>query len=233
MRTTSLIRYWLFMLLLLTMPIQGHSAQNITMNYLSNTTPFQAVDLDTISASGQPTLVKLWASSCPQCLQELRSTEALANDPELQGIKILTLVSPGQLNELPQDEFETWFTGLKDYHQLPLALDPKGQWVQELGVRAYPSWALFNDQGDFVRLIPGSLNKAQILALKDNPQADLHASPTTPVDKAQTAQPTLRETDCAGGCSWGVEGYFERLAGAVGVLSGYSNGRTEHPTYQH
>ena len=232
MSTTSLIRYWLFMLLFLIMPIQGHTTQKITMNYLSHTTPFQAVELNTISAVGQPTLVKLWASWCPQCLQELRSTEQLANDPELQGINILTLASPGQLNELPLDEFETWFTGLKDYRQLPLLLDPKGQWVQELGIRAYPSWVLFDEQGDFVRLIPGSLNKAQILALKDNPQADLHASPTTPADKAQTAQTALREIYFAGGCFWGVEAYFERLPGVINVLSGYANGRTEHPTYQ-
>src|SRR5690625_386500 len=95
MSTTSLIRYWLFMLLFLIMPIQGHTTQKITMNYLSHTTPFQAVELNTISAVGQPTLVKLWASWCPQCLQELRSTEQLANDPELQGINILTLASPG------------------------------------------------------------------------------------------------------------------------------------------
>lgn len=232
MRTASLISHWLFLLLFFVIPTQVHAAKKFTMNYLSNTIPFQAVNVDQVVASKQPTLVKLWASWCPQCLQELGSTEALATDPELQGINILSLASPGQLNELSQDQFEAWFTGLKDYQQLPLLLDPTGQWVQELSVRAYPSWVLFDAQGKFVRLIPGSLNKQQILALKDNPDTELHASLTTPVDKAKSAQSALREIYFAGGCFWGVEAYFERLPGVINVVSGYANGRTEHPTYQ-
>ncbi|MBU0750138.1 peptide-methionine (R)-S-oxide reductase MsrB [Patescibacteria group bacterium] len=36
----------------------------------------------------------------------------------------------------------------------------------------------------------------------------------------------------AGGCFWCVEADFEKLAGVVGVVSGYSGGTTENPTYQ-
>ncbi len=232
MSTTGLLRYWLCLLMFFTLPIQGHTAQEINMNYLANTHPFQAVNLEQIKTSAKPTLVKLWASWCPQCLQELQTTEELATDPDLQGINILTLASPGQLNEFPTDKFKTWFTGLKDYQQLPVLLDPQGEWIQALNIRAYPSWVLLDAEGNFERLIPGSLNKKQILALKDNPQATLHASPTTPVDKAQQANTALREIYFAGGCFWGVEAYFERLPGVINVLSGYANGRTEHPTYE-
>src|SRR5690625_7887657 len=77
-----------------------------------------------------------------------------------------------------------------------------------------------------------SHNKKRSYAIKDNPQASLHASPTTPVDKAQQANTALREIYFAGGCFWGVEAYFERLPGVINVLSGYANGRTEHPTYE-
>src|SRR5690625_3345810 len=117
MSTTGLLRYWLCLLMCFTLPIQGHTAQEINMNYLANTHPFHAVDLEQIKTSTKPTLVKLWASWCPQCLQELQTTEELATDPDLQGINILTLASPGQLNEFPTDKFKTWFTGLKDYQQ--------------------------------------------------------------------------------------------------------------------
>lgn len=36
----------------------------------------------------------------------------------------------------------------------------------------------------------------------------------------------------AGGCFWGVEGYFSRLGGVVSAQSGYANGRTLNPSYE-
>lgn len=36
----------------------------------------------------------------------------------------------------------------------------------------------------------------------------------------------------AGGCFWGVEGYFKRLKGVVEVSSGYINGNKANPTYE-
>ncbi|QEY24334.1 bifunctional peptide-methionine (S)-S-oxide reductase MsrA/peptide-methionine (R)-S-oxide reductase MsrB [Neisseria animalis] len=36
----------------------------------------------------------------------------------------------------------------------------------------------------------------------------------------------------AGGCFWGVEAYFRRIAGVLSAVSGYANGRTENPSYE-
>jgi peptide-methionine (S)-S-oxide reductase len=36
----------------------------------------------------------------------------------------------------------------------------------------------------------------------------------------------------AGGCFWGVEGVFERLAGVTDVVSGYSGGKLRNPSYE-
>ena len=36
----------------------------------------------------------------------------------------------------------------------------------------------------------------------------------------------------AAGCFWGVEAAFLQVPGVVDVVSGYTGGRTEHPTYQ-
>lgn len=36
----------------------------------------------------------------------------------------------------------------------------------------------------------------------------------------------------AGGCFWCTEASFERINGVVDVISGYSGGNTEHPTYR-
>jgi len=36
----------------------------------------------------------------------------------------------------------------------------------------------------------------------------------------------------AGGCFWGVEGYFTRVQGVVDTQAGYANGETENPSYE-
>ena len=35
-----------------------------------------------------------------------------------------------------------------------------------------------------------------------------------------------------GGCFWCIEAVFENIEGITGVVSGYSGGTTENPTYQ-
>src|SRR6056297_809878 len=36
----------------------------------------------------------------------------------------------------------------------------------------------------------------------------------------------------AGGCFWGVEGYFKKIDGVLETQTGYANGETENPTYE-
>ena len=36
----------------------------------------------------------------------------------------------------------------------------------------------------------------------------------------------------AGGCFWGVEAYFRRVAGVRDVTAGYANGNTDKPSYE-
>ena len=42
----------------------------------------------------------------------------------------------------------------------------------------------------------------------------------------------LRSIHLAGGCFWGVEAYMARIPGVADAVSGYANGRTDHPTYE-
>ena len=37
----------------------------------------------------------------------------------------------------------------------------------------------------------------------------------------------------AGGCFWGVEGYFQRINGVVNTETGYANGKTQDTDYEH
>jgi len=49
---------------------------------------------------------------------------------------------------------------------------------------------------------------------------------------APTTSPTTETITLAGGCFWCLEAVYLRVDGVTAVESGYSNGRTSHPTYQ-
>lgn len=42
----------------------------------------------------------------------------------------------------------------------------------------------------------------------------------------------MRKLYLAGGCFWGVEAYFSRIAGVRSAVSGYANGHTANPSYE-
>ncbi len=47
-----------------------------------------------------------------------------------------------------------------------------------------------------------------------------------------TRDKELKTIYLAGGCFWGVEEYFTRIAGVYDVTAGYANGKTEAPSYE-
>lgn len=196
--------------------------------------PVESANLAVNLNKNKATLIKLWASWCPLCLSELAQTEAWAKSKAFSEVNLITIASPGVLSELPLADFNEWYGGL-DYPQLPVVLDPSGEVVKALGVKAYPSWALLDAKGNLTRVVKGSINQAQALALIENPEVDLNAykgafyqpkanQDATPID--------VRTIYLAGGCFWGVEAYFERIDGVIDAVSGYANGRTENPSYE-
>ena len=52
------------------------------------------------------------------------------------------------------------------------------------------------------------------------------------VQTMNQATATYQTATFAGGCFWCVEADFEKVAGVVEVISGYSGGRVENPTYE-
>ncbi|MDY0208230.1 MAG: peptide-methionine (S)-S-oxide reductase MsrA, partial [Pseudomonas sp.] len=182
----------------------------------------------------KPTLVKLWASWCPLCLSELGQTEEWVTDADLSAANLLTVASPGVLGEQPLAAFKDWYSGL-DYPQLPVRVDSSGELIKRLSVKVYPSWALIDQQGQLARVIKGSINKSQALALLANPEADLNDAAHIfyqPKSNQDSVPINARTIYLAGGCFWGVEAYFERIDGVLDAVSGYANGRTENPSYE-
>lgn len=212
----------------------ANAGQSILQKQIEQLADVKQTTPSPLFTGSKPTLIKLWASWCPLCLSELQETQDWSSDPDFAGANLVTIASPGILGEQKTDEFKQWYAGL-NYPQLPLRLDPSGQLIKALGVKVYPSWAVLDAQGQLARVIKGSINKSQALALLDNPAADLaaHQGSFYQPQKDQSAVPINAKTIyLAGGCFWGVEAYFERIDGVIDAVSGYANGRTDNPSYE-
>lgn len=205
----------------------------------------------------KPTLVKFWASWCPLCLGTLEETEAWRTDPKFADLNVVTVASPGHLNEKADDEFSTWYAGVQaDYPKLPVLADASGELINKLGVQVYPSWAILDKNGNLVHLVKGNMSVEQAYALAENANnnfAELKAGNAKPAN-AQALDnnnkiETIKQKDgvyyndkgkaintrsiyLAGGCFWGVEAYMERVDGVVDAISGYANGDTVNPSYE-
>ena len=189
--------------------------------------------------AGRPTLIKFWASWCPLCLSQLQETEGWAKDARFAGANLVTLASPGHLGEKKPGQFEQWYRGL-DYPALPVLIDNGGGLARALGVSVYPSWAVLDANGQLARVVKGSLNEQQALALMASPDADLGKLQTAfykpgaqsgHSNKAQAMN--TRTIYLAGGCFWGLEAYFQRVPGVIDAVSGYANGKSSaRPSYE-
>ena len=177
----------------------------------------------------KPTLVKFWASWCPLCLGTLEETEQWRTDPKFADLNVVTVASPGHLNEKADGEFNTWYAGVQaDYPKLPVLVDASGELINKLGVQVYPSWAILDKKGNLVHLVKGNMSAEQAYALAENAGndfAELKAGTAKPAN-AQTLDnnskiETIKQKDgvyyndkgkaintrsiyLAGGCFWGV-----------------------------
>ena len=189
--------------------------------------------------AGRPTLIKFWASWCPLCLSQLQETEGWAKDARFAGANLVTLASPGHLGEKKPGQFEQWYRGL-DYPALPVLIDNGGGLARALGVSVYPSWAVLDANGQLARVVKGSLNEQQALALMASPDADLGKlqtafyKPGAQSGHSKKAQAmNTRTIYLAGGCFWGLEAYFQRVPGVIDAVSGYANGKSSaRPSYE-
>ena len=76
-------------------------------------------------------------------------------------------------------------------------------------------------------LISAGLAVAALLALSLRPGGSESVAATPPGESAASGLATF-----AGGCFWCVEADFEKVPGVVAVVSGYTGGQLENPTYQ-
>lgn len=215
----------------------AEAASSPTAVALNKLQDVQGKPATTYLKAGKPTLVKFWASWCPLCLSELEQTQAWVKDSRFQKANLVTVTSPGFLNEKKQGVFQQWYRGL-NYPALPVLTDENGNIAKSLKITGYPSWAVLDKKGEVVRVIKGSISEAQALALVNNPRADIsriahhNAAASASVKNRKKSVMNTKTIYLAGGCFWGLEAYFQRIDGVVDAVSGYANGKTSNPSYE-
>ena len=91
--------------------------------------------------SKRPTLIKFWASWCPLCLSELEQTESWAQDKRFASANLITIASPGYLNEKPAADFSQWYRGL-EYPKLPVRIKGKPMNIKTIYLAGGCFWGL-------------------------------------------------------------------------------------------
>lgn len=118
---------------------------------------FSLMDLNgnTVALSdfaGEKVYVKFWASWCSICVGGLPELDQLA--AEMNGFKVITIVSPGYKGEKNTEDFKAWFE-VKDTENIVVLLDEGGEISSAYGVRGYPTSAYIGSDGVLTKILPG------------------------------------------------------------------------------
>lgn len=71
-----------------------------------------------------------------------------------------------------------------------------------------------------------------LVSCNNKKETDVKMEKNNVVDINKLGNASIKDIYLAGGCFWGVEGYFQRLGGILETEVGYANGKTEETTYQ-
>jgi peptide-methionine (S)-S-oxide reductase len=66
---------------------------------------------------------------------------------------------------------------------------------------------------------------------RSKPSAPVAAATPAAASKDQASKPALQQATFGSGCFWCTEAVFQQLKGVESVVSGYSGGAMDHPTY--
>lgn len=186
----------------------------------------------TFDPSGKATYIKFWASWCPICLSGLEGLDELS--AKEKDFEIVTIVFPGRKGEKNTEEFKKWYKSLK-YKNIKVLLDEKGETLNLVNLRVYPTSVILDENAKVKNIIPGDIPKSEIKKMFSSStgteKIEKAVKEVKAVKVSQGVQ-NIQEIYLAGGCFWGVEAYMERIHGVVDAVSGYANGNTTNPSYE-
>lgn len=111
---------------------------------------------------GEKVYLKFWASWCSICLAGLEDVNDLS--AEMNGFKVITIVSPGFKGEQSKEDFIQWFEGV-DAKDMIVLLDVNGDIAKAYGIRAYPTSYYIGSDGILVKSQIGHTDNNAIKAV--------------------------------------------------------------------
>lgn len=108
---------------------------------------------------GKPVFLEVWASWCSVCLSGLPDIDAMAAGE--QDFYILSVLTPSYAGEKAKDDLIAWYKA-QGYENLIVLIDEDRQFINDFGVKAFPTNVFFDAQGSFAGGRVGMLSKEQI-----------------------------------------------------------------------
>ncbi len=112
---------------------------------------------------GKKVYVKFWASWCHVCTESMPELEELV--AKENNFDIITVVSPGNYNELEKEEFKKWFA--EKGYKIPVYFDESGKVMEEYGIRAFPTAAYIGSDGVLIGTLAGAVPNAKVIEAFD------------------------------------------------------------------
>ena len=130
---------------------------------------------------------------------------------------VITVVAPGVDGEKDAESFKAWYNSL-DYENTVAIVRRGRRAMRAFGVRAFPSSAFIDADGNLIKLSVGAMTKPGRAGHLFAGQAQ---SASAAGDRRSNEHPAARNPESvktiyvAGGCFWGVEEFMDRIPGVL------------------
>lgn len=109
---------------------------------------------------GKTVFLNFWATWCPPCREEMPYIDELYKEygENKEDVIILGIAAPNVGGEGTKDEIVK-FLSTKGY-DFPVVMDESGEFLNKYTITAFPTTFIINSDGEIVKKVPGSMNKA-------------------------------------------------------------------------
>lgn len=114
--------------------------------------------------AGKKVVVKFWGTWCSVCMEGIDELEAFAAEQNAgSDVAVITIVAPNVNYEFGIKDFKQWYE-LKGY-TFPVLFDVDGKVLREFGIRAFPTYYIYEEDGSLSTNRPGHIGNEDLKAL--------------------------------------------------------------------
>lgn len=109
---------------------------------------------------GKTVFLNFWATWCPPCREEMPYINELYKEygENKEDVIILGIAAPKVGREGSKQEIINFLNNNK--YEFPVVMDESGEFLNKYAISAFPTTFIINSDGEIVKKVPGSMNKA-------------------------------------------------------------------------